>query len=237
MGQKVHPYSFRLGVINDWKSKWFSQKKYRQNFHQDLKIKKYINQKMAHAGIADITIERSAGQITVNIHTARPGIIIGRGGTGVDELKNKLKDIISGPEKLQINIIEIRQPDTFAALVAQNIASQIEKRIPYKRAIKQAIDRALQARVEGIKIIVKGRLNNVDIARTETFSKGKIPLHTIRANIDFCSLPAFTATAGTIGVKVWIYKGEVFNKDKEKEENNEKSAGSRNNRLDSRKKR
>ncbi|MFA4930634.1 MAG: 30S ribosomal protein S3 [Patescibacteria group bacterium] len=239
MGQKVHPYSFRIGVINDWKSKWFSQKKYRQNFHQDLKIKKYITEKMSHAAVADITIERSAGQVTVNIHTARPGIIIGRGGNGVDELKNKLKIIIAGPEKLQINIIEIRQPDTFASLVAQNIAAQIEKRIPYKRAIKQAIDRALQARVEGIKITVKGRLNNVDIARTETFSKGKIPLHTIRANIDYCGLPAFTPTAGKIGVRVWIYKGEVFNKDKNrdqiKESNPDKSR--HHNRLDSKKKR
>lgn len=238
MGQKVHPYSFRLGVINDWKSKWFSQKNYRQNFHQDLKIRKYISEKMAHAGIADITIERSAGQVTINIHTARPGIIIGRGGTGVDELKRKLKNIVSSQEKVQINIIEIRQPDTYSALVAQNIAAQIEKRIPYKRAIKQAIDRAIQSRVEGIKIIVKGRLNNVDIARTETFSKGKIPLHTIRANIDYCSLPAFTATAGKIGIKVWIYKGEVFGNEQETNNNNPKNHNSRrNNKLDAKRKR
>ena len=217
MGQKVHPYVFRLGVINDWKSKWFSQKNYRQFLHQDLKIKDYINAKLAHAGIADITIERSAGQITINIHTARPGIIIGRGGTGIDELKSKLKNIIDHNQKLQLNIIEIRQPDIVATLVAQNIASQIEKRIPYKRAVKQAIDRALQSKAQGIKIIVKGRLNNAEIARTETFFKGKIPLHTIRANIDYCSLPAFTSTAGKVGIKVWIYKGEVFSKDKQEE--------------------
>ncbi len=214
MGQKVHPYIFRLGIINDWKSKWFSSKNYRQFLHQDLKIKKFINKKLAHAGLADIVIERSAGQITINIHTARPGVIIGRGGTGVDELKKELQKILLPTDKIQLNIIEVRQPDTVASLVAQNIATQIEKRIPYKRAIKQAIDRALQARVEGIKIIVKGRLNNTDIARTETFAKGKIPLHTLRANIDYCSLPAYTATSGKVGVKVWIYKGEQFKTDK-----------------------
>lgn len=214
MGQKVHPYIFRLGVINDWKSKWFNEKNYQEFLLQDIKIKRYIRQKLSHAGIADVVIERSTGQITLNIHTARPGIIIGRGGTGIDELKKDLQRISQTQQKLQLNIIEIRQPDTVAVLVAQNIASQIEKRIPFKRAIKQAVDRALQARVLGIKVIVKGRLNNADIARQETYSKGKIPLHTLRAHIDYASLPAFTATAGKIGIKVWIYKGEVFSKDK-----------------------
>lgn len=211
MGQKVHPYAFRLGIINDWKSKWFNEKNYQEFLLQDIKLKKFIRTKLAHAGIADVIIERSTGQMTINIHTARPGIIIGRGGTGVDELKRDLQKITNTKQKIQLNIIEIRQPDTVAVLVAQNVASQIEKRIPFKRAVKQAIDKALQARVQGIKIIVKGRLNNSDIARQETFSKGKIPLHTIRANIDYCSLPAFTTTSGKIGIKVWIYKGEVFN--------------------------
>jgi len=210
MGQKVHPYVFRLGVNKDWKSKWFDQKNYRQNLHEDLKIKKFIKEKLSHAAVADLVIERSAGQITINIHSARPGIIIGRGGQGIEELKKDLVKVCSH-QKINLNIIEIRQPDAVAAIVAQNIAAQIEKRIPYKRAIKQAIEKALQNKVKGIKIQVKGRLNNVDIARKEVFSKGSIPLHTLRADIDYCYWPAFTTNAGTIGVKVWIYKGEIFN--------------------------
>ncbi len=216
MGQKVHPYIMRLGVTTDWKSKWFSDKNYAKYLHDDLKIKKYLLQKLAQAGVADIVIERSAGQLTINIHTSRPGIIIGRGGQGIEELKKDLNKHITGQTKLNLNIVEIRQPDTVSAIVAQNIATQIEKRIPYKRAIKQAMERALQSRAQGIKIMVKGRLNNVDIARQETFSKGKIPLHTIRADIDYALRPAYTTNAGTIGVKVWIYKGEIFKKDLQK---------------------
>jgi len=212
MGQKVHPYIFRLGVNRSWKSKWFDQKNYRKKLHEDLKIKEFIRRLLGHAAIADLVIERSAGQITINIHTARPGIIIGRGGQGIEDLKKELVKIVSH-QKINLNIIEIRQPDTYSAIVAQNIAAQIEKRIPYKRAIKQAIEKALQNKVKGIKIQVKGRLNNVDIARKEIFSKGSIPLHTLRADIDYCYWPAFTTNAGTIGVKVWIYKGEIFGTD------------------------
>lgn len=213
MGQKVHPYIMRLGVTTDWKSKWFSSKNFAKYLHDDLKIKKYLEQKLSNAGLADVMIERSSGQITINIHTSRPGIIIGRGGQGIEDLKKDLQKHVPKQTKLNLNVVEIRQPDTVAAIVAQNIATQIEKRIPYKRAIKQAIERALQSNAKGIKIIVKGRLNNVDIARQETFAKGKIPLHTIRADIDYALKPAYTTNAGTIGVKVWIYKGEVFKKD------------------------
>jgi small subunit ribosomal protein S3 len=214
MGQKVHPYVFRLGVNKDWKSKWFDDKNYRKNLHEDLKIKQFIQKTLNHAAVADLVIERSAGQITINVHTARPGIIIGRGGQGIEDLKKELVKVCAH-QKINLNIIEIRQPDTVSAIVAQNIGAQIEKRIPYKRAIKQAIEKALQNKVKGIKIQVKGRLNNVDIARKEVFSKGSIPLHTLRADIDYCYWPAFTSNAGTIGVKVWIYKGEIFdNEDK-----------------------
>jgi small subunit ribosomal protein S3 len=216
VGQKVHPYIMRLGVTTDWKSKWFSTKNFAKFLHDDLKIKKYLEKKLAQAGLADLTIERSTGQITINIHTSRPGIIIGRGGQGIEELKKDISLHIPKQTKLNLNVVEIRQPDTVASIVAQNIATQIEKRIPYKRAIKQAIERALQSNAKGIKIMVKGRLNNVDIARQETFAKGKIPLHTIRADIDYSLKPAYTTNAGTIGVKVWIYKGEVFKKDLQK---------------------
>jgi len=214
VGQKVHPYIFRLGVTSDWKSKWFMSKNFSTSLLQDIKIKKYLNQKLLQAGLADITIERSSGRVTINIHTSRPGIIIGRGGQGIEDLKKDLNKYVPANLKLQLNIIEIRQPDIVASLVAQNIATQIEKRIPYKRAIKQAMERAMQAKAKGIKIIVKGRLNNVDIARQETFAKGSIPLHTIRADIDYALRPAYTTNAGTIGVKVWIYKGEVFKGEK-----------------------
>jgi small subunit ribosomal protein S3 len=217
VGQKVHPYIFRLGTINDWKSKWFDLKNYQQYFLQDLKIKKFLQKKLGHAAIADIIIERSAGQLTITILTARPGVIIGRGGEGIEEIKRELQKFVTGHPKIQINISEIRQPDIVAALVAQNIASQIEKRMPYKRAVKQAIERAMQSKAKGIKILVKGRLNNVDIARQEKFAQGSIPLHTIRANIDYSYCPAYTTNAGTIGVKVWIYKGEVFGKEREQE--------------------
>ena len=143
MGQKVHPYIFRLGVTNDWKSKWFVAKNFAGSLLQDVKIKKHLNQKLAQAGLADIIIERSSGHVTLNIHTSRPGIIIGRGGQGIEDLKKDLAKIIPANLKLQLNIVEIRQPDIVSALVAQNIATQIEKRIPYKRAIKQAIERAM----------------------------------------------------------------------------------------------
>jgi len=230
MGQKVHPYIMRLGITTDWKSKWFNDKTYAKDLHADIKIKKYLLEKLGHAGVADIVIERSAGQITVNIHSSRPGIIIGRGGQGIEELKKDLNKLVPPHNKLNLNIIEIRQPDTVSALVAQNIASQIEKRIPYKRAVKQAMERAMQSKAQGIKIMIKGRLNNSDIARKETFAKGKIPLHTIRADIDYALRPAYTNSAGTIGVKVWIYKGEIFGNEKKEEQEKNQFRPNRNNR-------
>jgi len=222
MGRKVHPFIFRIGTVNNWRSRWFNKKEYRELLKQDVKLRGFIMEKLSKAGVNSIEIERSANLINIIIQTARPGLVIGRGGSGIEELKQELKKITkkgdSGSSKTEIRleIEEIRQPNSQAAIVAQDMASQIERRMPYRRVMKQSLDKIIQNHeVQGAKVMVKGRLNGALIARKEWLKKGRISLQTLRANIDYAQATAYT-TYGTIGVKVWICKGEVFDKDKDK---------------------
>lgn len=217
MGQKVHPKIFRTGILYTWDSKWFSQKNYSKLLRQDILIRKYLEKKLKDASIDKITIERAANAVNITIHSGKPGIIIGRGGSGAEDLKKEIKRKFLEPKtNLNLNIVEVGKPNLSSAIIAQSIAADIEKRIPYRRVMKQVINRVEKAGAKGVKVTVSGRLNGVEIARTETLSQGKIPLHTLRADIDFYQTVANT-TYGVIGIKVWIYKGEVF--DKEKSEN------------------
>lgn len=211
MGQKISPISFRVGVIKTWNSKWFSDaKKYRNYFLQDIQLRRYISKKLRNMGISACEIERGPQAIKLNIWSSRPGVIIGRAGKGIEELKKELSKLTPKKVNLEVNISEIRNAEENAALVAQTIAEQIEKRIPYRRAMKRALDRSMQSKnVRGIKVMIAGRLDGTEIARSEWLAKGKIPLQTLRANIDFAKAEAHT-TYGTVGIKVWIYKGEVF---------------------------
>lgn len=204
MGRKINPISLRLQVKKDWRSKWFSKKDYQTFLHEDLRLRKEILKKLeSKAGVSRIDIERSAKQVTITLHSSRPGVIIGRGGSGVEDLRKGLQNITKG--QIKINIEEVKNPEADAKLVALGVAAQIEKRISYKRAIRQAIDRAMKAGVKGIKIMASGRLAGAEIARKEKFSQGKIPLGTIKADIDYAFAVALT-TYGIIGVKVWTYK-------------------------------
>lgn len=211
MGQKVNPKVMRLGITHDWDSKWYANKyNFSRLFHQDLAIEKAIKSNLQAEGISHIEILRTQGKVLVNIYTSKPGLIIGRGGEVIEKLKDKLtKDF---KEAFAINIKEIKKPMLNAAIVAENIARQIEKRISYRRAAKMSIEKIMEAGAIGAKVYCGGRLNGVEISRNEFFSKGKIPLHTFRADIDYASDAAFT-TYGKIGIKVWIYRGEVFKKD------------------------
>jgi len=216
MGQKVHPKVFRLGELYSWDSKWFSKRDYAKFLQQDILIKKFLKKELREAAVAQIDIERSGTTVTVIIHSAKPGIIIGRGGQGVEELKKKIKaKFLDKKVNLNVNIKEITDPNSSAELVAQSMIFDLEKRMPYRRVMKQAISRVEKTNAKGIKVIVAGRLNGAEIARSETLTSGNLPLHTLRADIDYSRGIAHT-TYGTIGVKVWIYKGEVFRKDKEK---------------------
>lgn len=214
MGQKVNPISFRLGVLQTWRSKWYANKKdYRHLLKKDIEVKEFIRKKLRNAAISRIEIERSPREIKVNIFSSRPGIIIGRGGSGIEELKKELAKIIQENIKMDINIKEIRKPETDARIVGFLIAEQLEKRIPFRRVIKQSLERIKQNReVKGAKIMVAGRLDGSEMSRREWVSYGKIPLHTLRADIDYATFEAHT-TYGVIGIKVWLYKGEVFDKD------------------------
>ena len=212
MGQKVNPKAFRLGNLNTWSSQWFAKKKYRDFLRQDVELRDYVSRKYREAAIDKVVIERSPNLINVIIHTARPGVIIGRGGEGIEALKKFLKNKIKHDIRLEIQ--EIRNPDTRAQLVAQRAAEQLERRIPFRRILKQIIDRVSQNKeVQGIKIAVAGRLDGSEMSRLEWLSKGKIPLQTLRADVDFGKAEAQT-TYGVIGVKTWIYRGEVFEKNK-----------------------
>lgn len=211
MGQKVNPNSIRLGITRDWSSKWYAPKgKFHKLFHQDIKVEKAIRKELPTEGLSTIEILRTQGKIILNIYTAKPGLIIGRGGEIIEKLKDKLKKQFN--EVFAINIKEIKKPMLDARVVAESIARQLEKRISFRRAAKMAIEKSVESGALGAKVFLGGRLNGVEIARGEFFSKGKIPLHTFRADIDYCSTPANT-TYGKIGVKVWIYKGDVFKKD------------------------
>ena len=214
MGQKVHPYGLRLGIIKDWKSRWYANKKeYADLLHEDLLIRHVIKQRFFTAGISTIEIERAANRVKVTIHTARPGMVIGRGGQEVDRLRKDLEDMTG--KQLQINIAEIKVPELDAQLVAENIAFQLQRRISFRRAMRQAQQRTMRMGALGIKVQVAGRLGGAEIARTEWSPEGSIPLHTLRADIDYGFAEAKTAY-GQIGVKVWIYKGEVLPQKEEK---------------------
>ncbi|HOP28657.1 MAG TPA: 30S ribosomal protein S3 [Spirochaetota bacterium] len=216
MGQKVNPIGIRVGINRTWDSVWYDEKKeYAKNLHEDLKIKKFIAKEKKSAGIAKVTIERFPDRVNVNINASRPGVLIGKKGADIEELKGQLQKIAS--KTVYINIIEVKKPEKNSKLIAEQIASQIEGRFPYRRAVKQAMTNAMRSGSLGIKIMVSGRLNNAEMARTESFKEGRIPLHTLRADIDYGFAEALTAF-GLIGVKVWLYNGDVLSKDQEDEE-------------------
>ncbi|HEY4485947.1 MAG TPA: 30S ribosomal protein S3 [Nitrospiria bacterium] len=206
MGHKVHPIGFRLGYTKTWNSRWFAEKDYAKLLHEDLKVRKLVKAKLAHAGVSRVEIERSGNQAKINIHTARPGIIIGRKGADVDKLKAELEKTTG--RQIYINIKEVRKPEIDAQLVAENIALQLEKRIAFRRAMKKSVQSALRLGAQGIKITCAGRLGGSDIARTEWYREGRVPLHTLRADIDYGMAEAHT-TFGLIGIKTWIYKGDT----------------------------
>ncbi len=207
MGQKVHPHGFRLGYIYDWNSKWFADKNYKEQLHEDLSIRRSIERMLPDAGIAKVEIERNANQISVSIYTARPGIVIGRGGQRVDELRGGLEKVTG--RKVRVNINEIRLPEVEAPLVARAVAEQIERRVAHRRAIKQAALRAMQRGAKGVRIKISGRLGGADMSRRDQERQGRVPLHTLKADVDYGTAEAHT-TLGRIGVKVWIYKGDVI---------------------------
>jgi len=207
LGHKVHPTGFRLGIIRDWQAKWYSDRYYSEFLLEDLKLRRAIRARYPEAGISLVELDRQAKDITIILHTARPGIVIGRGGQRVDEIRLYLEALIN--KRVRLNIQEIRQPELDAYLVARNIAEQIERRIAYRRAMRQAIFRTMQAGAQGIKVSCSGRLGNAEIARRQTLHQGRVPLHTLRADIDYGFTEAHT-TLGRIGVKVWIYKGEIL---------------------------
>jgi len=210
VGQKVHPYGFRLGINKPWKSNWFGKRDFPELLQEDIKIRSFLRKNLSHAGIANLEIERSANRIRINIHTARPGIIIGKKGLEVDRLKEELQRIIGG-KQINLNIKEIRRAELDANLVAQNIALQLEKRISFRRAMKKSVQSSLRFGALGIKIRCSGRLGGHEIARSEWYREGRVPLHTLRADIDYGTAEALT-TYGIIGIKVWVYKGEIFEK-------------------------
>ena len=207
MGQKVHPFGLRLGYNKTWRSRWYAKKDYVELLHEDLQLKKELKKKLGHAGVSTIEIERPGNKIRITIFTSRPGIIIGRKGSEIDKLKSDLQKRTK--RDVFININEIHRPELEAQLVAESIALQLEKRIAFRRAMRKAVDSALKVNAKGIRVCCAGRLNGAEIARTEWYLKGRLPLHTLRADIDYGLAEAFT-TYGLIGVKVWIYKGELF---------------------------
>jgi len=217
MGRKVHPFIFRLGSVTNWKSRWFSKKQYRNFLEQDTKLRSFVTEKLKKASVNLVEIERSANNLNIIIKTARPGLVIGRGGSGIEDLKNEIKKLLqkSGlaetKYEVRLEVEEVKDPDIQANIVGMEMASQIERRLPYRRVMKQTLDKIMQnQKVKGAKILMKGRLNGAEIARKEHLKKGKIPLQTMRSDIDYASSTAYT-TYGTIGIKIWIYKGEVFN--------------------------
>ena len=207
MGQKVHPIGMRVGIIRDWDAKWYAEKEYAEFLHEDLRIRKFIATKLADAAVSTIEIERAANRVNISIHTAKPGMVIGKGGSEVENLRKEFNKLTG--KRVHINIVEIKKPDLDAKLVGEGIARQLENRVAFRRAQKQAIQRAMRAGAKGIKTQVSGRLNGADIARSEGYSEGTVPLHTLRADIDYAWEEADT-TYGKLGVKVWIYRGEIL---------------------------
>jgi small subunit ribosomal protein S3 len=207
VGQKVNPVGLRIGIIKDWESKWYAGKDFADLLHEDLKIREYITKRLKDASVSKVEIERAANRVNVTVHTAKPGMVIGKGGTEVEALRKALNQLTG--KRVHINILEIKRADLDAKLVAENIARQLENRVSFRRAQKQSIQRAMRAGAKGIKTMVSGRLGGADIARSEQYSEGTVPLHTLRADIDYAHAEADT-TYGKLGVKVWIYKGEVL---------------------------
>ncbi|MEA5532718.1 30S ribosomal protein S3 [Crocosphaera sp. XPORK-15E] len=210
MGQKIHPIGFRLGITKEHKSCWYADtKRYPGLLQEDLKIRQYVEKNLSNAGIADIRIERKADQIDLAIHTARPGVVVGRGGSGIEQLRVGLQQQLGGNRQIRINVIEVSRVDADAALIAEYITQQLQRRVSFRRVVRQAIQRAQRAEVKGIKIQVSGRLNGAEIARTEWVREGRVPLHTLRADIDYSYRTAQTIY-GILGVKVWVFKGEII---------------------------
>jgi small subunit ribosomal protein S3 len=209
MGQKVHPESMRVGYIHDWKSTWFSEKEFSDYLLEDIRIRQHIDGKLAHAGLSDITIRKNKSEVEVNIHTARPGIVIGKSGSEVDALRKELHRMTN--KAVKVNIMEIKRPELDAKLVAQSIAEQLQNRVAFRRAMKRSLTSAMRSGAKGVRVQVSGRLGGAEMARTEGYSDGRVPLHTIRADIDYGFFEAKT-TFGRIGVKVWINKGEIMPK-------------------------
>ena len=216
MGQKVNPHGIRLGIVKDWDARWYADKDFAQNLHEDIKIRDYLKKSLQTAGVPRVETERSKNRLKLTIHTAKPGMVIGRGGSGIEQIKEGLKNLTE--KRVDINIAEIKQPDLDATLVAENIAAQLERRIAFRRAMKQAVGRTMRLGAKGIKIAVSGRLGGAEIARRESYREGSIPLHTLRADIDYGTAEAHT-TYGRIGIKVWIFKGEVLPDKKQQPKN------------------
>ncbi len=214
MGQKVHPKGFRLGVIENWESRWFAKREYADLLHEDIKVRNFLKKRLYHAGVSKIEIERAANKAKVNIHTARPGIVIGKKGAEIEKLKQELSKLTN--KETFINIIEVRRPDLDAQLAGENVALQLERRVAFRRAMKEAVARAMRMGAQGIRIQCAGRLGGSEIARTEWYREGRVPLHTLRADVNFGLAEAKT-TYGVIGVKVWIFRGEVLTKQEEEQ--------------------
>lgn len=206
MGQKTHPRGFRLGIVSPWKSRWYAERNFPQLLIEDEQLRKYLHQRLSHASVSEVEIERKPQKVIVTVHTARPGVVIGKGGSEVDKLRDELGRLT--PSEVAINVEEVKRPEIEAQLIADSIAHQLVQRISFRRAMKRAVQNAMRAGAEGIKVQVSGRLNGAEIARTEGYKEGRIPLHTLRADIDYAQSTART-TFGTIGVKVWVFKGEI----------------------------
>ncbi len=211
MGQKVSPIGFRLGVIRDWDSKWYADKKYEELLHEDIKVREYIMKKLPDAGVSRIELERAANRLRITIHTAKPGMVIGRGGKEVDALRKSLEKMTG--KQVHVNILEIKRPELDAKLVSEGIAAQLIKRVAFRRAMKQAMFRTMRAGALGVKVACSGRLGGAEMARNESYHEGSVPLQTLRADIDYGFTEAHT-TYGRIGIKVWIYKGEILPENK-----------------------
>jgi small subunit ribosomal protein S3 len=214
MGQKVHPKGFRLGILEGWESRWFAEKEYASLLHDDIKVRSFIKKRLHHAGIAKIELERAANKAKINIYTARPGIVIGKKGVEIEKLKAELGKLTD--REVYLNIHEVRRPDLDAQLVAENVALQLERRVAFRRAMKESVARAIRMGAQGVKVRCSGRLAGAEIARTEWYREGRVPLHTLRADISYGLAEAKT-TYGIIGVKVWIFRGEVLTRDEEQQ--------------------
>lgn len=216
MGQKVHPKGFRLGVLESWESRWFAEKKYADLLHEDLRLRSFIKKRLYHAGLSKIEIERAANKAKINIYTSRPGIVIGKKGAEIDKLKSELSGLTE--REVYLNIHEVRRPDLDGQLVAENVALQLERRVAFRRAMKESVARAIRMGAQGVKVRCSGRLAGAEIARTEWYREGRVPLHTLRADISYGTAEAKT-TYGIIGVKVWIFRGEVLTREEEQQRN------------------